>query len=163
MLDVDKFSSIKTLLFYIHTQQHMRLLVSLQTSQQMCCEVLGFLPTWSEIVFQCGFNFAFPCYVFFICLRTVCLFSLVPFLWHDTDVFSSSFLEALYTYRFYPSWYQLQIFFPHLVIFNLFFAARGIYFCVVKFISSPLSYLFICLFVFLGSHPWHIEVPRLGV
>ena len=25
------------------------------------------------------------------------------------------------------------------------------------------AFLFVCLFVFLGPHPWHMKVPRLGV
>ena len=28
---------------------------------------------------------------------------------------------------------------------------------------SPNFAFFVCLFVFLGPHPWHMEVPRLGV
>ena len=27
----------------------------------------------------------------------------------------------------------------------------------------PLNYFFLFLFVFLGPHLWHMEVPRLGV
>ena len=40
---------------------------------------------------------------------------------------------------------------------------------LVPLLMDPLFYLFlllyffIYLFVFLGLHPWHMEIPRLGV
>ena len=38
------------------------------------------------------------------------------------------------------------------------------YFFFFPFLSFPfLFFSFLGLFIFLGPHPWHVEVPRLGV
>ena len=39
----------------------------------------------------------------------------------------------------------------------------GLWATLIFFVSFYLSLLFFCLLSFLGRHPWHVEVPRLGV
>ena len=55
----------------------------------------------------------------------------------------------------------LEIFTTAVLILNITLGKRTSLFLL--FFKALFIYLFTYLFMFLGPHPWHMEVPRLGV